>query len=141
MADPGGIWISRNVYEQIKGKNEYEYQYTGEQKAKNVRDPIRTYRVLLGQKAPATSFELTDERGELELPERPSIVVPPFSSLGGDPDADQIAEGLWIDIQNALTRVSGVFLIATASAKACRGKSASSWAAGACFSATVRRGV
>ncbi len=122
MAEPGGICIARNVYEQINRKTEYECQYLGEQKAKNVGDPIPAYRVLLGLKVPVTSFELTDEGGELTLPERPSIVVPPFSGVGGDPAVDWLAEGLWIDVQNALTRISGVFLIATASAKAFREK-------------------
>jgi adenylate cyclase len=122
LADPGGICISRSVYDQVRGKNDFEYQYLGEQQARNLPDPIRAYRVLSDEAPPATSFELTDERGQLVLPERPSVVVLPFANISGDPSADPLAEGIRIDIQNALTRVSGVFLVAIASANAYRGK-------------------
>ena len=57
----------------------------------------------------------------LPLPERPSIVLLPFSFTGQDPDAAALAEGLRIDIQNALVKMSGVFLIAAGTANALRG--------------------
>ena len=118
MADAGGICISGNVHEQINKKIDLECQYLGEQEARNVSDPIPAYRVLLGRQPFKSSPEMTDERGELALPERPSVLIVPFSAAGGDPDVGSLAEGLWIDVQNALTRVSGIFLIAAASAKA-----------------------
>ena len=56
----------------------------------------------------------------LPLPDRPSIVLLPFSCAGQDPDGSALAEGLRIDIQNALVKMSGVFLIAAGSANALR---------------------
>jgi len=58
--------------------------------------------------------------GRLSLPERPSIVILPFQNLSDDPNQGYLADGLRIDIQNALVKVSGVFLIAAGSANAVR---------------------
>jgi TolB-like protein len=55
------------------------------------------------------------------LPDRPSIVLLPFSCTGPDPDGAALAEGLRLDIQNALVKMSGVFLIAAGTANALRG--------------------
>ena len=59
---------------------------------------------------------------DLPLPERPSIVLLPFKATGNNPDeGGALAEGLRIDIQNALTKMSGVFLVGAGSANAMRG--------------------
>lgn len=60
----------------------------------------------------------------LPLPERPSIVLLPFSCAGQDADGAALAEGLRLDIQNALVKMSGVFLIAAGTANALRGAEA-----------------
>ena len=57
------------------------------------------------------------------LPDRPSIVVLPFKDLTGRADQAHLADGLRIDIQNALVKVSGAFIIAAGSASAFRGAS------------------
>lgn len=57
----------------------------------------------------------------LPLPDRPSIVLLPFSCAGADPDGSALADGLRVDIQNALVKMPGVFLIAAGSANAMRG--------------------
>jgi len=46
MADPGGVFISGGVYEQIKNKLVCGYQSLGDEKLKNITDPVRIYRVL-----------------------------------------------------------------------------------------------
>ncbi len=46
MADPGGVFISGGVYEQIKNKLVCGYQSLGDERLKNITDPVRIYRVL-----------------------------------------------------------------------------------------------
>ncbi|MCB8819530.1 SUMF1/EgtB/PvdO family nonheme iron enzyme [Microvirga rosea] len=46
LADPGGVLISGGVYEQIKNKLVCGYQSMGDEKLKNITDPVRIYRVL-----------------------------------------------------------------------------------------------
>jgi adenylate cyclase len=55
LADPGGICISDTVHTQIKNKLALNYQDLGAQRVKNIAEPVRVFRVLLGPEAPATS--------------------------------------------------------------------------------------
>jgi adenylate cyclase len=45
IAEAGGICISRTAYDQIEDKLPLGYEYIGEQTAKNLRKPIRAYKV------------------------------------------------------------------------------------------------
>ena len=47
LADPGGICISRGVYDQVKNKVRQGFEYLGEHAVKNITEPVRIYRVLL----------------------------------------------------------------------------------------------
>ncbi len=53
LAEPGGICISRPVYDQVKSLLKLGYECLGERKAKNIAEPVRAYRVLLGSDASA----------------------------------------------------------------------------------------
>ncbi len=48
LAQPGGIYISRNVFDQVKAKLDLGYEYLGGQNVKNISEPVRVYRVLIG---------------------------------------------------------------------------------------------
>jgi TolB-like protein len=69
-----------------------------------------------GPSSSGPRFGNSDEN--LPMPDRPSIVILPFQNLSDDPQQGYLADGLRIDIQNALVKVSGVFLIAAGSANA-----------------------
>ncbi|MDH3286314.1 MAG: hypothetical protein OEP48_01105 [Betaproteobacteria bacterium] len=57
---------------------------------------------------------------DLPVPGRPSILLLPFACLGADAEGQALAEGLRYDIQNALVKMSGLFLVAAGSANAHR---------------------
>jgi formylglycine-generating enzyme required for sulfatase activity/class 3 adenylate cyclase len=46
IADPGQVYISGGIYEQIKHKLVCGYESLGDRKVKNITDPVRIYRVL-----------------------------------------------------------------------------------------------
>ena len=46
LAQPGSVYISGGVYEQVKNKLVCGYQSLGDEKLKNITDPVRIYRVL-----------------------------------------------------------------------------------------------
>jgi adenylate cyclase len=48
LAEGGGICISGTAYEQIEGKLALGYEYLGEQSVKNIRKPVKVYRILMG---------------------------------------------------------------------------------------------
>ena len=48
IADPGGICISRNTYDHIRKKLELDTEYLGEHELKNIDEPVRVYKILVG---------------------------------------------------------------------------------------------
>ena len=46
LAEPGGVSISRTVYDQVRSKLKFGYEYQGEHSVKNIAEPVRVYRVL-----------------------------------------------------------------------------------------------
>ncbi len=47
LADPGGICISRNTYDHIQDKLDLGYEYLGDHSVKNIKRPVRVYKVLM----------------------------------------------------------------------------------------------
>src|SRR5882724_6706644 len=60
IADPGQVFISGGIYEQVKHKLICGYESLGDRKVKNIADPIRVYRVL----PDPTAFNRTRKRRE-----------------------------------------------------------------------------
>jgi formylglycine-generating enzyme required for sulfatase activity/class 3 adenylate cyclase len=60
IADPGQVYISGGIYEQIKHKLVCGYESLGDRKVKNITDPVRVYRVL----PDAAAFDRTRKRRE-----------------------------------------------------------------------------
>jgi len=52
ISEPAGICISRNTYDQVKDKLDLGFDYLGEHEVKNIEEPVRVYKVLLGTDAP-----------------------------------------------------------------------------------------
>jgi adenylate cyclase len=59
LADPGGVCISRNAYDHIKDKLNFGYEYLGDHEVKNIKDPVRVYKVLMD---PQDAGKLIDEK-------------------------------------------------------------------------------
>ena len=117
ISDPGGICVSRNVYDQVKDKLDFTFEYIGEHELKNIKEPVRVYKVVWESDLPAA---LVDE--PLELPDKPSIAVLPFVNMSGDPSQEYFSDGLTEQIINGLCRVSNLFVIARNSSFAYKGK-------------------
>jgi adenylate cyclase len=67
LAEPGGIHISGTAYDQVKNKLPYRFEFTGEQQVKNIRDPVRAYRVVMGSQASANGTRM-ETKGRKLLP-------------------------------------------------------------------------
>jgi adenylate cyclase len=120
LSDPGGICISHHTYDHVKGKLDFGFEYFGEHEVKNIEEPVRVYKVLsdINSQKP-----LVDE--QLELPDKPSIAVLPFTNMSGDPSQEYFSDGLTEHIINGLCKVSNLFVIARNSSFAYKGKSVS----------------
>jgi len=120
IADPGGVCISRNAYDHVNDKLELEYEYLGEYEVKNIKEPVRVYKVLLESLSPQSFVE-----EPLELPDKPSIAVLPFDNMSGNADQEYFSDGLTEQIINGLCKVSHLFVIARNSSFAFKGKAIS----------------
>jgi adenylate cyclase len=46
LAEPGGVSISRTVYDHVHNKLKFNYEYQGEYRVKNISEPVKIYRIL-----------------------------------------------------------------------------------------------
>ncbi|MBI4608070.1 MAG: tetratricopeptide repeat protein [Candidatus Rokubacteria bacterium] len=67
-------------------------------------------------------FSRPTSRPALELPDRPSIAVLPFTNMSEDPKQEYFSDGISEDIITGLSKLSGVFVIARNSAFTYKGK-------------------
>ncbi len=50
MAEPGGVLISQQVYDQVRSKLSVEFEYLGERRPKNFAEDVAVYGIALGRK-------------------------------------------------------------------------------------------
>lgn len=67
---------------------------------------------------------------EFSPPDRPSVAILPFKSLGSDPDQDYLADGIRYGISASLVQLSGLFLVHAPVLNAYRGKDVSARSVG-----------
>jgi adenylate cyclase len=110
FAEPGTVCISGSVFGHVKNRVDLRFEDLGEQQFKNIAEPVRTFRISCAEGSfPYADFSTCES---LPLPKKPSIAIMPFANLSGDPAQDFLADGLRLDIQAALVKASGLFLIA-----------------------------
>src|SRR5450759_3909397 len=124
IAEPGGIMVSRNVYDQVRDKLSFGFEDMGEQTVKNIARPIGVHRVSLVEntapvvvKADAVSATIG-----VSSVDRPSIAVLPFANMSGDPEQEYFADGISEDIITGLSKLRWFFVIARNSSFTYKGK-------------------
>jgi TolB-like protein len=121
IAEPGGICISSSAYDQVRGKVAATFTDLGERSLKNIDRPVRTYRVVsngTGRKAETARASASPA----SAPQRLSIVVLPFTNIGGDPEQEYFVDGVTESLTTDLSRISGSFVIARNTAFTYKGK-------------------
>jgi TolB-like protein/class 3 adenylate cyclase/cytochrome c-type biogenesis protein CcmH/NrfG len=117
IAEPGGICISRKVYEDITGKMQLAFIDLGEQQLKNIARAVRVY--AISTEAPVAAAGPVAEHQSLPSL---SIVVLPFANLSNDPDQEYFADGITEDLTTDLSRIPQSFVIARNTAFTYKGK-------------------
>jgi adenylate cyclase len=118
LAEAGGICISGTVYDHVENKLDLEYVFFGEKEIKNIKRPIRVYRVF-----PEPVTVSTDKNsGLLKTSDMPSIAVLPFVNLSGETEQEYFSDGVTEEIITGLSRVPNVFVIARNSTFIYKGK-------------------
>ena len=114
LAAPGGICISGSVHEQVRDRVDFTFEDQGEREVKNIDRPVRVWRWV--HDTVASLPEAVGAKQLRPLPDKPSIVVLPFTNMSRDPEQEYFSDGISEDIITDLSKVSGLFVIARNSA-------------------------
>src|SRR5262245_16913166 len=148
LAEPGGICISGTVFDQVRAKLAFPYQFVGEQRVKNIAQPIRIYRVPLAAGArlrlprprqqrvataaivgllliavvAAFAIRWLEPGSRSGASERPYVAVLQFVNMSNDPQQDYFSDGMTEDLITDLSQVAGLLVISRNSTFVYKGK-------------------
>ncbi|MGE0162597.1 MAG: adenylate/guanylate cyclase domain-containing protein [Dongiaceae bacterium] len=137
LAEPGGICVARNVYDQVKQKVGVAFEPLGNHQVKNIAEPVAIYRVLTdgaARRSPMRRWLSGAPRQRLATATLvlllaisvggaatwyfhprppapsgpPSIAVLPFANMSGDPAQDYLGAGVAEEIITMLSSYPGV---------------------------------
>ena len=105
LAEPGSIFVSEMAYHHIADKVDFDFEDLGPQTLKNIRRPIRVYRMGSETRNQSAGFE-DGEPAVAASPagfdDRRAIAVLPFANFSGDPEQEFFADGITEDIISLL---------------------------------------
>ncbi len=104
LAEPGGICVSGKVSKEVSGKLAFAFEPMGEQRVKNIAEPIACYRVNFDE-------GMSSRAGPRAL-KKISIAVLPFSNMSGDPEQEYFSDGITEDIITDLAKISDLHVVA-----------------------------
>ena len=118
LAEGGGIYISGTAFDHVESKLGLKFDYLGEKAVKNIKKPVRVYRVK-------TEDGVSDVEvsRKLPLPDKPSIAVLSFVNMSGDTEQEYFSDGLTEEIITTLSKVPQLFVIARNSTFTYKGQS------------------
>jgi adenylate cyclase len=137
LAEPGGVVVQGTVSETVPTRLPFEFESLGEQTLKGFDRPTRASVARLKPGAEVPEPESTTEgfgvvltptedviaRPTVELPDKPSIAVLPFTNMSGDPEQEYFSDGLTEDIITQLSRFRSLLVIARYSSFVYKGRS------------------
>ena len=119
VSSPGGLCVSGQVYEQVRGRLDIEFQDCGGQSLKNIAVPVHVYQWHPDELGAGS----VSSGGGVSPRKIPSIAVLPFVNMSGDLEQDYLADGICEDIITALSKIRAFTVIARTSTFSYKGKS------------------
>ena len=105
IAQPGGIVVSGAVRDNVGNRLDLRFEDLGEQKLKNIDQPVRAYRVLLDFSSalkPTGSERAAHTRLTLE---KQSIAVLPLINMRGDAEQEYLTDGITAELITNLSKI------------------------------------
>ncbi|WP_095080586.1 adenylate/guanylate cyclase domain-containing protein [Mesorhizobium sophorae] len=113
IAPAGGVTVSGAVRDHLGSRLDLQFDDIGDQTLRNVERPVRAYAVRL------------DVPGEVPIAQhsdKPSIALLPFVNMSDDRQQDYFADGITENVITGLSRFRDLFVIASNSTFAYKGK-------------------
>ena len=127
LADTGGVVVQGSISETVPTRMPFEFESMGDQMLKGFDQPVRAFSARLqpGKELPAPEFIAAPQSAEserLQIPDKPSIAVLPFTNLSSDAEQDYFVDGMTDEIITGLSRVPDLFVVANNSTMVYKGR-------------------
>ena len=125
LADPGGIAITQQVFDQVYNKIPETLARIGKVELKNIRRLVEVYRIILGPKTREAAAGMRETSTPARQPSRKqqrSIAVLPFVNMSSDRENEFLSDGISEDLLNALSWIEGLHVAARTSCFAFKGR-------------------
>ncbi|MFO1115586.1 MAG: adenylate/guanylate cyclase domain-containing protein [Beijerinckiaceae bacterium] len=124
ISEPGGICLSNDAYRQVRGKVAPDFEDMGLRQLKNIAEPLQAWRALIAGRS--SEVDPVNNAGEPAIgnasTQRLSLLVLPFSNIGGDAEYEYFVDGVTESLTTDLSRIAGAIVIARNTAFTFKGK-------------------
>ncbi|MDA4128932.1 MAG: tetratricopeptide repeat protein [Thaumarchaeota archaeon] len=105
FAEPGGICVTQQVVDQVRGKVQCQLVSLGTRELKNIKNPVELYRVVPSQ---TSNFEK-------EVLDSRRIAVLPLANMSPDPNDRYFADGMTEELISTISKIGELRVISRTS--------------------------
>jgi TolB-like protein/Flp pilus assembly protein TadD len=105
LAEPGGICVTRQVVDQVRGKVQCQLVSLGTRVLKNIQNPVELYKVVPSSTANFEKEALDPRR----------VAVLPLANMSPDPNDRYFAEGMTDELISTISRIGELSVISRTS--------------------------